>query len=115
MSMLRTFVLAITLAGASAAVMPATAADSDGRIVVASHRDNYYGHDRYDRSRYDRSRYDDRRGHRYGHYKPRRCFNDVDVRYRFGHRVRVVERICFDRRGHRYVANRSYIRIGSRW
>lgn len=110
MSMLRTLVLAVALAGAVTVVMPASAANSDGSFVVAGHRGDYYGHDRYDRSRYDY-----RRGNRYGHYKHRRCYNDVDVRFRFGYRVRVVERICFDRRGRRYAANRSYIRIGSRW
>lgn len=110
MSMLRTIVLAVALAGAGTAVMPASAASSDGNFVQVNHRDDYYGYDRYDRSRYDY-----RRGNRYGHYKHRRCYNDVDIRFRFGHRVRVVERICFDRRGHRYVANRTVIRIGSRW
>lgn len=112
MSILRTVVLAAALVGAGTAVMPASAASSThGSIVIAS-RDDYYGN-RYDRR--DRYRYDDRRGYRYGNYRPRRCYNDVDVRFRFGHRVRVVERICFDHRGRRYVANRSYIRIGSRW
>ena len=111
MSMLRTFVLAVALVGTGTAVMPASAASSDSNFVQVSHRDRDY--DRYDR--YDRYRYDNRRGHRYGHYKHRRCYNDVDIRFRFGHRVRIVERICFDHRGRRYVANRSFIRIGSRW
>ena len=115
MSMLRTFVLAVALAGAGTAVMPASAASSDGNFVQISQRDRDYDYNRYDRSRYDRSRYDYRRGNRYGNYRHRRCYNDVDIRFRFGHRVRVVERICFDRRGRRYVANRTVIRLGSRW
>jgi Ni/Co efflux regulator RcnB len=41
----------------------------------------------------------------------RRCYTDVDYRHRYGHRVRIVERICF-RNGHRYVASRRIVRVG---
>lgn len=69
--------------------------------------------------RHDRDRYYDRhyRGHRHYHHrwhKARRCYTDVDFRYRWGHRVRVIERICFDRYGRRYVASRHFVRVGHR-
>ncbi len=107
MSILRTFAFAIALAGVGISVMPSSA---DARAAVSVQiRDRDYDRDYY--------RHRDR-GYHYGYYRGRnfrRCYNDVDVRYRFGHRVRVVERICIDRYGRRYVANRSVIRIGSRW
>lgn len=105
MSVLRAFAFAIALAGVGIGVMPSSADARAGVSIQIRDRD-------YDRDHYRH------RGNHYGYYRGRnfrRCYNDVDVRYRFGHRVRVVERICIDRYGRRYVANRSVIRIGSRW
>jgi hypothetical protein len=91
-----------------AAIQPA-AADSGARAdltVQIRHGDRYDRYDRYDH----RYRH---RGHR--HWRAhRRCYTDIDYRYRFGHRVRVIERICF-RNGRRYVADRRIVRVGRHW
>ncbi len=59
-----------------------------------------------------RDRHHRRSDHRWRHQ--RRCYTDVDYRHRYGHRVRVVERICF-RNGRRYVASRRIVRVGRHW
>jgi Ni/Co efflux regulator RcnB len=59
-----------------------------------------------------RDRHHRRSDHRWRHQ--RRCYTDVDYRHRFGHRVRVIERICF-RNGRRYVASRRIVRVGRHW
>jgi hypothetical protein len=40
-----------------------------------------------------------------------RCFNRVDVRWRYGYRVRVVDRVCYDRWGNPRVVDRDYYRM----
>ncbi len=64
----------------------------------------------------DRDGYRDRHHRRSDHRwrQQRRCYTDVDYRHRYGHRVRVVERICF-RNGRRYVASRRIVRVGRHW
>lgn len=108
---LRTAFIALALATSGVAVttLPASAGASISVEINNRDRDRYY-HDDY---RYDR-------GHHRGHYNKWRkarnyCYTDYDVRYRFGQRVRVVKQICFNRYGRPYVANRRYVRIGSRW
>ena len=41
----------------------------------------------------------------------RSCHNEVSYEWRFGERVRVVERVCYNRWGNRYVADRDYYPI----
>lgn len=110
----RSLLLAALVASSAgfAAIQPAaadssTAARSDLSTQVR-YGDRYDRHNRYDR----RHRYSNKysRHNRHSHrYAGRRCYNDVDIRYRYGHRVRVVERICF-RNGRRYVASRRVVR-----
>lgn len=118
MIMLRTLLLTSALAGALAlagavigVASPASAGNGIAVLVEVAHRDRDRNHDDY---RYRRE------GNHYGQYKTwrkvqRHCFTGYDVSYRFGHRVRVVKRICFDRFGRPYVASRHYVRIGARW
>lgn len=112
MSTLRNILVgAAVVAGASFATMtPAQAADADFYIGPNGAR-IYIDRDRDDRY-YDRGyRYDHRYRPVYRHYRAR-CFNRVDRDWRFGHRVRVVERVCIDRFGRRRVVDRDYYRIG---
>lgn len=82
---------------------PATRADLTVQIRHGD-RDNYRDRDYRYRDRHHR-----RSDHRWRHQ--RRCYTDVDYRHRYGHRVRIVERICF-RNGRRYVASRRVVRVG---
>jgi hypothetical protein len=106
MHITRSTLLAALIAscGSLAAIQPA-AADSG----VATRADLTVQISHYDRD-WDRRHYNQRSHYR----KHRRCYTDVDYRYRFGHRVRIIERICFDRHGRRYVADRRVVRIGYR-
>lgn len=61
----------------------------------------------------DRYRHRDYRHSDHRWRKQRRCYTNVDYRYRYGHRVRVIERICF-RDGRRYVQSRRVVRVGHR-
>jgi hypothetical protein len=106
----RSLLLAALVASSAsfAAVLPATAdsgsvARSDLSVQV-HYGDRYRDYDRRYRDRHYR-----RSDHRWRHH--RRCYTDVDFRYRYGHRVRVIERICF-RHGRRYVASRRVVRVG---
>jgi hypothetical protein len=103
------FLAALVAATAGfASLQPAAAASATDLTVQVRHGDRY---DRYDRGRHYRG--DRHRHQRYSRYR-NRCYTDVDYRYRWGHRVRVVERICV-RNGRRYVAERRVYRIGSRY
>jgi hypothetical protein len=106
MSVTRSTLLAALVAScAGFAVIQPAAADSG----VATRADLAVQVGHYDRD-WDRRHY----RHRSHYRKHRRCYIDVDYRYRWGHRVRIVERICFNRYGRRYVAHRSVVRIGHR-
>lgn len=115
MSTLKSILLsAAVVAGAGFATLtPAQAQDADFYIGpdgarVYIDRDDYRYRDRY----YDRGYYYDHRYRPvYRHYRTR-CYNRVDYDWRFGHRVRVVERVCYDRFGRRRVVDRDYYRIG---
>jgi hypothetical protein len=111
MSVTRSTLLAALVASCAgfAAIQPAAA---DSSPAARADLTIQVGHDRD----WDRRDYRDRRHYRHrSHYrKHRRCYTDVDYRYRWGHRVRIVERICFNRYGRRYVAHRSVVRIGHR-
>lgn len=105
---------AMLAAGAGFGMTQTASADSlgvragnGGVQIDVRHYDRDYDRDYY------RDRYDDRRSWR--HRVRARCWTDVDYRFRYGHRVRVVERICVDRHGRRYVASRNYIRVGFRY
>lgn len=113
---LRTLLLSVaTVAGLGLATsMPAQAQDAgfyvgpDGvRVYVDQygrhHRDRYY--DRRDRTYYDRYRYRSNYGYR-------GCHNRASYQWRYGHRVRVVDRVCYNRWGDPYIADRDYYRIG---
>jgi hypothetical protein len=106
MSVTRSTLLAALVASCAgfAAIQPA-AADSG----TATRADLTIQIGKYDRD-WERRHYKQRSHYR----KHRRCYTDVDYRYRWGHRVRIVERICYDRRGRRYVADRRVVRIGYR-
>jgi hypothetical protein len=112
MKTLRPFALAaIVAAGAGLGMTQTSAADSGVGVRVGG--DNFQVDVRHRDRDYYSDRWDDRRHYR--HRARARCWTDVDYRYRFGHRVRVVERICVDRRGRHYVASRNYIRVGFRY
>lgn len=107
MSLARSMLLAALVAASAgfAAAQPAAAG------TTTSYADLTVQVRHGDRDRYDR---------RYRHWdhrwrKHRRCYTDVDYRWRYGYRVRVIERICFDRKGRRYVADRRIVRIGFRY
>jgi hypothetical protein len=72
---------------ASSASFAAVVARADLSVQIR-HGDRYRDYDHRYRDRYHR-----RSDHRWRHH--RRCYTDVDIRYRYGHRVRVIERICF--------------------
>jgi hypothetical protein len=58
----------------------------------------YYDDDRYDRP--------------YGYYPTyRSCHNEVSYGWRYGDRVRIVDRVCYNRWGNRYIADRDYYPI----
>jgi len=105
----RSLLLAALVASSASFAAALPAAADNGSIARADlsvqvrHGDRYRDYDhRYHRHH---RRSDQRWRHQ------RRCYTDVDVRYRYGHRVRVIERICF-RNGRRYVASRRIVRVG---
>jgi hypothetical protein len=49
---------------------------------------------------------DDYRPYRYRTY--RSCHNEVSYGWRYGERVRIVDRVCYNRWGGRYIADRDY-------
>jgi hypothetical protein len=100
---------AFVATSAGFAALPAAAdsgpsARSDLTVQIRSDRDWHRDRDHRYRDRHHR-----RSDHRWRHQ--RRCYTDVDYRHRYGHRVRIVERICF-RNGRRYVASRRVVRVG---
>lgn len=40
------------------------------------------------------------------HYRP--CHTEVSYTWRWGERMRVVDRVCYNRYGERYIADRDY-------
>jgi hypothetical protein len=97
-------IAAVVASGACFAMAQSAAADSrvgvhigaGGAAIEISHYDRYY--DRHAR-----------------HWKSfRRCWNRVYHSYRFGHRVRVFERLCRDRWGRVFVVYRDVDRL-YRW
>src|SRR5262245_16122028 len=94
MTWLRTMLFGtVALAGASLGFSAPASADPDlGFYIGPNGARIYYDND----------------GYRYG-YRPyaRSCHNEVWYSWRFGERVRVVDRVCY-RFGRRYIADRDY-------
>jgi len=107
MSTLKTILCgAVVMAGASFATLTPAHAETDVYIGPDGAR-VYIDRDRYrDRGYYER-------GYRpvYRHHRGR-CFDRVDYERRYGYRVRIVERVCYDRFGRPRVVDRDYSRIG---
>lgn len=104
--------LAATLTGS----VPAIAADAQFevgpggvRIYIDEHGNRYY--DREYRHRYY---YNDRYRYRSGYDYDRPCHNRVTYQWRFGQRVRVTDRVCYNRWGDPYIVDRDYDRA-RRW
>lgn len=72
------------------------------RIYIDEHGRRYY--DRGHRHRYY---YNDRYRYRSGYDYARPCHTRVSYRWRYGHRVRVEDRICYNRYGEAYVVDRD--------
>jgi hypothetical protein len=106
----RSLLLAALVASSAsfAAALPAAADSGTASLADLSVQVRYGDRYRDNDYRY-RDRHHRRHDHRWRHQ--RRCYTDVDFRYRYGHRVRVIERICF-RNGRRYVASRRVVRVG---
>lgn len=116
MSMLRSAIFgAVALVGASVAVSQPAQADANVDFYIGSngarnyndYDNRYYGH-QY-RPRYNN--YDDRyygRTQYRPHYVDRPCQNRVSNTWRYGERYRVVDRVCYDRRGRSYIADRDF-------
>lgn len=110
MSTLKTLLCgAVVMASASFATVAPAHADTD--VYIGPNGARVYI-DKNDR------RYRDR-GYYYQHgYRPiyrhnhGRCFDRVDYERRHGYRVRIVERVCYDRFGRPRVVDRDYSRIG---
>jgi hypothetical protein len=89
MNVLRSMLFgAVALAGASLGVATPSYADT-GFYIGPNGARIYYDTDR--------------------DYRPyRRCHNEVSHGWRFGERVRIVERVCYTRFGRSYIADRDY-------
>jgi hypothetical protein len=108
MSTLKTILCgAVVMASASFATLTPAHADSD--VYIGPDGARVY----IDRDRYRDRGYYYERGYRpvYRHYRGR-CFDRVDYERRFGYRVRIVERVCYDRFGRPRIVDRDYSRIG---
>ena len=94
MNVLRSMLFgAVTVAGLGLGAAAPASADT-GFYIGPNGARIYYDDDDY----YDR---------RY-----RRCHNEVSYGWRFGERVRIVDRVCYGRYGRRFVADRDYYPIG---
>ena len=92
MNMLRSMLLgAVTVAGLGLGVSTPASADSGFYIGPGGVR-VYYDDDRY----YNRYR-------RYAS-----CHNEVSYGWRYGERVRIVDRVCYNRWDSRFIADRDY-------
>lgn len=113
MGMLRTLLCGVlVLGGTSFATLTPAHADTDVYIGPDGAR-VYINKDKRYRDR-DRDRgYYVEPGYRpvYRHYRPR-CYNRVSHDRRFGHPIRIVERICTDRYGRARIVDRDYYRVG---
>lgn len=110
MSTLRTILCgAVVMAGSSFATLTPAHADTDVYIGPDGARVYIEKNDR----RYRDRGYYQERGYRpiYRHYRGR-CFDRVEYERRYGYRVRVVERICYDRFGRPRIVDRDYSRVG---
>lgn len=104
MSMLRSAMFgAVALVGASLAVSQPAQADANVGFYIGSNgvRVNYND---YDDRYYGRHQYRP-------HYADRRCHNRVSNTWRYGERYRVVDRVCYDRWGRSYIADRDFYRV----
>ncbi len=94
MNMLRSMLFGVvTVAGLGLGASAPASADTGFYIGPGGAR-IYYDDDNY----YDRRRY-------------RRCHNEVSYGWRFGERVRIVDRVCYSRWGRRFIADRDYYPI----
>jgi hypothetical protein len=108
MSTLKTILCgAVVMASASFATLTPAHAETD--VYIGPDGARVY----VDRDRYRDRGYYHERGYRpiYRHYRAR-CFDRVDYQRRYGYRVRVVERVCYDRFGRPRVVDRDFSRIG---
>lgn len=96
MSLLRSMLFgAVALAGASFGFSTPASADPDVGFYIGPNGARTY-YDNYDRDYY-------RPGFGY-----RRCHTETWYSWRFGERVRVVDRICYNRWGRRLIVDRDY-------
>ena len=103
MSALRSMLFgAVALAGASFGFSMPAQADPDVGFYIGANGARIYSND-YDDDYYYRP-------HR-SYYRYRTCFNQTWYSWRFGERVRVVDRVCYNRWGRRRVVDRDYYPI----
>jgi hypothetical protein len=107
MSTLKTILCgAVVMASASFATLAPAHAETD--VYIGPDGARVY----IDRDRYRDRGYYYERGYRPIYRHRARCFDRVDYERRFGYRVRIVERVCYDRFGRPRVVDRDYSRIG---
>jgi hypothetical protein len=107
MSTLKTILCgAVVMASASFATLTPAHAETD--VYIGPDGARVY----IDRDRHRDRGYYYERGYRPIYRHRARCFDRVDYERRFGYRVRIVERVCYDRFGRPRVVDRDYSRIG---
>lgn len=102
--------------GLSGAAVTASAQAADTRFEVGPGGVRIYidehGRRYYDREHRHRYYYNDRYRYRSGYDYDRPCYNRVTYQWRGGYRVRVTDRVCYNRWGDPYVVDRDYDRRG---
>ena len=97
MNVLRSMLFgAVAVAGLGLGASVPASADTGFYIGPGGVRVYYDDDDRYDR-------------------RFRRCHNEVSYGWRHGDRVRIVDRVCYNRWGRRFVADRDYYPIDRRY
>jgi len=108
MSTLKTILCgAVVMAGASFATVAPAHAETD--VYIGPDGARVYV-DKNDRQYRDRGYYE--HGYRPVYRHRAQCFDRVNYEQRRGYRVRIVERVCYDRFGRPRIVDRDYSRIG---